>query len=83
MTPENFTYWLQGLFELQPDLKTLDEQQIKMIRDHLGYVFDHMDQNRPKKEPTYCASTLTFPVRPSPPDHTIQSIVDTTKLTIC
>lgn len=41
MTPENFCYWLQGLLELSPDLKTLDEAQVKMVRDHLGYVFTH------------------------------------------
>lgn len=39
MTPENLCYWLQGLLELTPDLKTLNEAQVKMIRDHLGYVF--------------------------------------------
>lgn len=39
MTPENFVYWLQGLLELQPDLKTLSEDQVKMIRQHLEYVF--------------------------------------------
>ncbi len=41
MTPTNFCYWLQGLLELTPDLKTLNEAQVKMIRDHLGYVFEH------------------------------------------
>lgn len=40
MTPENFCYWLQGLFELQPDLKSLTPEQIAMIRQHLMYVFD-------------------------------------------
>jgi len=44
MTPENFCYWLQGLLELSPDLKTLDEAQVKMVRDHLGYVFTHADR---------------------------------------
>lgn len=41
MTPENFCYWLQGLLELSPDLKTMTEAQVKMVRDHLGYVFAH------------------------------------------
>jgi hypothetical protein len=38
MTPENFCYWLQGLFEHRKDGQiTLTE--IKSIRDHLALVF--------------------------------------------
>lgn len=40
MSPENFCYWLQGLFELQPDLKTLTPEQVQMIKQHLMYVFE-------------------------------------------
>ncbi len=47
MTPTNFCYWIQGLLELTPDLKTLNEAQVKMIRDHLGYVFQHMNPEAP------------------------------------
>lgn len=43
MEAEHFCFWLQGLFELCPDLKILNEAQIKMIRDHLGYVFNGKD----------------------------------------
>lgn len=45
MTPDQFCYWLQGLLELMPDLKALDEPQLKMVRAHLGYVFErgHLD----------------------------------------
>ncbi|MES2488560.1 MAG: hypothetical protein V4607_02125 [Pseudomonadota bacterium] len=39
MTPRDFCYWLNGLLELQPDLKTLDEPQVHLIREHLGVVF--------------------------------------------
>lgn len=39
MTSDQFCYWLQGLLELQPDLKTLDEKQVRIIREHLHYVF--------------------------------------------
>lgn len=40
MTPENFCYWLQGLFEIEePDF--LSKGQIRMIRDHLSLVFNH------------------------------------------
>jgi hypothetical protein len=49
MTAENFCYWLQGLLELTPDLKALTEAQVKMVRDHLGYVFTHV--NPPVAQP--------------------------------
>ena len=39
MQPDQFCFWLQGLFELCPDLTNLTEAQVKMIRDHLNYVF--------------------------------------------
>jgi hypothetical protein len=38
MTSEQFTYWLQGYFELG-HLKTLDEKQVQIIKDHLNLVF--------------------------------------------
>jgi hypothetical protein len=45
MTSEQFSYWLQGYFEVgQP--KTLDEQQVQIIKDHLDLVFN-------KVTPTY------------------------------
>jgi hypothetical protein len=38
MTPENFCYWLQGIFEVgQP--KTLDEFETQIIKNHLELVF--------------------------------------------
>lgn len=45
MTPENFCYWLQGLLEVgQPD--TLNQEQIKIIQDHLTLVFTKLTPNR-------------------------------------
>lgn len=38
MTPENFTYWLQGFFELT-NTNELTEDQVKMIKQHLALVF--------------------------------------------
>ena len=38
MTPENFTYWLQGFFEVQ-NPSTLDEVQTQIIKDNLALVF--------------------------------------------
>lgn len=39
MNEREFCYWLQGLLELS-DIKTLDEKQVKIIRDHLTLVFN-------------------------------------------
>lgn len=55
MTPENFCYWLKGYFELlEPKVENeklmngygggidyyhLSGAQVKVIQDHLGYVF--------------------------------------------
>jgi hypothetical protein len=38
MTPENFCFWLQGLFELE-DPKQLTESQTKLVKEHLELVF--------------------------------------------
>lgn len=45
MTPENFAYWLQGLFEVGK-LESLDKVQTQQIKDHLELVFK-------KETPTY------------------------------
>lgn len=41
LNPEHFCYWLQGLLE-DARLKTLDEVQVQMIREHLSLVFHHV-----------------------------------------
>jgi hypothetical protein len=38
----NFAYWLQGLLELSPELKTLNEEQVSQIRSHLNLVFTNV-----------------------------------------
>lgn len=40
MKPDQFCFWLQGLFELT-DVTELDEKQTKCIKDHLKLVFLH------------------------------------------
>lgn len=37
MTPEQFTYWLQGFSEVQGNVPT--KEQWKIIQDHLKTVF--------------------------------------------
>lgn len=54
MTPENFTYWLQGFFEISGRVNTLNFTQVQIIRDHLNLVFDKKtpmreDQDRLEK----------------------------------
>lgn len=41
MTSRDFVYWLQGHFEFNPDLKTLNEHQVAILRAHLNLVFKH------------------------------------------
>jgi len=38
MTPENFCYWLQGLFEIG-NPEGLSKEQLAVIREHLQLVF--------------------------------------------
>ena len=59
MQPNEFCFWLQGLFELCPDLKNLTEAQVKMIRDHLNYVFE----GKPTViyTPPTVSSAITYP----------------------
>jgi hypothetical protein len=45
MDATNFTYWLQGFFEVS-DAKKLDEKQVQIIKDHLGLVFNKITPNR-------------------------------------
>jgi hypothetical protein len=48
MTPTNFVYWLQGMFEISEaggiEVESLDKSQLDMIKKHLGYVFSHMEK---------------------------------------
>lgn len=40
MTSRDFCYWLQGFFEISQE-KTMTEQQMAMVKKHLGLVFAH------------------------------------------
>lgn len=39
MTPEQFSYWLQGFTELSPDMPVPSPAQWQAIKDHLQTVF--------------------------------------------
>lgn len=45
MNARDFCYWLQGFFELDPDVKTLNEQQVQILKNHLRLAF-HYDIDR-------------------------------------
>lgn len=59
MTPEQFTYWLQGYFEISKD-KTLDESQIQIIQDHLSLVFNKVTPIYTKEPITGFLPTVKF-----------------------
>ena len=40
MTARDFCYWLQGVFEVHK-ATTLNEEQVTIIKNHLGLVFAH------------------------------------------
>jgi hypothetical protein len=42
MNPQEFAYWLKGFFELSEasNLKTLNETQVQIIKEHLDLVFE-------------------------------------------
>lgn len=40
MTPENFCFWMQSLFEVAK-MKSFDEEQTRIIAAHLKLVFVH------------------------------------------
>ena len=58
MTPQNFTYWLQGFFELSDELNELNDRQLQIIKDHLALVFKKETPNRIEgpNEIEYCQS---------------------------
>ena len=50
MTPEQFTYWLQGFMEMREDGE-ITEKHAKMIKDHLDTVFHKVTSDSPLTDP--------------------------------
>lgn len=44
MTPENFSYWLKGFFELS-NTDDITKEQVLMIKEHLSLVFEQKTKN--------------------------------------
>jgi len=49
MTSEQFTYWLQGYFEIS-DSKMLSSRQTQIIKDHLDLVFNKVTPDRKEND---------------------------------
>lgn len=45
MIPEQFITWFQGFLDFNPDLKTLNEEQTKRLKDKLSTVFNKVTPN--------------------------------------
>jgi hypothetical protein len=59
MTPEQFTYWLQGFMEIF-NPTNLDERQTQIIKDHLNLVFEKATPNRDNiKDPYHIKPSFT------------------------
>lgn len=61
MDAMNFAYWLQGFFEITGEVKELTPEQIKMIKDHLGYVFQNQQTLKLSPQITYPQPVFTQP----------------------
>jgi len=48
MNSEEFTYWLQGALEMNPEMldKGMSPQQVRTIQDHLNLVFNKVTPDR-------------------------------------
>lgn len=71
MTTEQFTYWLQGFFEIS-DSKTLGEKEVQIIKDHLKLVFNKQTPDYSKEInplPNKFKFQTTQPYTPNLPNH--------------
>lgn len=62
MTPETFTYWLKGYFEIS-DSNCLSDNQVQIIRDHLDLVFAKVTPERNDSEPDFSHLLINNPFR--------------------
>lgn len=67
MTPETFTYWLQGFVELT-ESDTISEKQWLVIKDHLKLVFDKKTPDRSQPKPMSTQDIIDALHRPKPVD---------------
>ena len=63
MNANEFCYWLQGYFELNHSNYELNEQQVKVIKDHLKLVFNKVTPDYSK--PVYYKPNEYIPSKPA------------------
>jgi hypothetical protein len=68
ITPEQFCYWLQGVFEVAGPT-SLNEDQVKIIREHLALVFDKQTPDH-SVSPERDAPSVIEPARPRSAEQT-------------
>lgn len=59
MTTEQFTYWLQGFLELSEN-KTMNERQLKIVKDHIALVLKKETPTEPEAAPASDPRQLSF-----------------------
>ena len=89
MTPEQFTYWLQGFMEIS-NPTTLNETQTQVIKDHLALVFNKQTPDRTSVPPLAPMPTSPYPMWETDPDifrpiceTPIQTETDPMKVKLC
>lgn len=65
MTAEQFTYWLQGFFEIN-DPTTLGVRETQIIKDHLALVFNKQTPSRLTTNPGPATQPYPGPFTTSP-----------------
>lgn len=63
MKPEEFCYWLQGLFEMA-DIEELDAKQTAILKRHLNMVFEHIAHLDEKDQPPVHSPAGAFSYNP-------------------
>jgi hypothetical protein len=62
MTPENFTYWLQGFLEISK-ATGINDIQLQEIKNHLKLTLDNKNDLYPVSRKPYLASEIiTHPI---------------------
>lgn len=69
MTPEQFSYWLKGFFEIS-GAETLDKDKVKIIKDHLDTVFTKVTPQTTRHSIT--PTPMPTEGRPLPHTHTFE-----------
>lgn len=53
MNDRDFCYWLRGFMEMNPELESINKEQIEMIKKHLDLVFNQKQELPYYQQPWY------------------------------